>query len=56
MCQPDQSNANLKRLCEQGGVRLMPQDEQLRDPQAETEIQPNQVIRIGKRDYFRLKN
>lgn len=55
LCQPEQSNTNLKRLSEQGGVRLLPQDEQLKDPQAEIEIQQNQVIRIGKRDYFRLQ-
>ncbi len=55
LCQPEQSNANLKRLSEQGGVRLMPQDEQLTDPQAEIELEQDQVIRIGKRDYFRLQ-
>ncbi|KUK79266.1 MAG: Tyrosine--tRNA ligase [Microgenomates bacterium 39_7] len=55
LCQPEQSNARLKRLCEQGGVRLLPQDKQLKDHQVEIELEPDQVIRVGKRDYFRLQ-
>jgi tyrosyl-tRNA synthetase len=54
LCQPESSNSQLRRLAEQGGVRLMPQDQKLTNPYAELEIQNQQVIRIGKRDYYQL--
>ncbi|MBD3250708.1 MAG: tyrosine--tRNA ligase [Candidatus Pacebacteria bacterium] len=54
-CQPDQSNSHLRRLIEQGGVRLMPEDKKLTDPYAEIEIKSGQVIRIGKRDFYQLQ-
>lgn len=54
-CQPDVSNSQLRRLSEQGGVRLMPEEEKLTDPYAKIDVKTGQVIKIGKRNYFQLK-
>jgi tyrosyl-tRNA synthetase len=54
-CQPETSNSQLKRLSQQGGVRLMPQDEKLTDPYQEIKIKEEQVVRIGKRNYYQLQ-
>lgn len=53
-CQPKQSSSQLKRLAEQGGVRLLPQDEKLTDYQQEIQVEEEQVIRIGKRSHYKL--
>ncbi len=55
LCQGKTSNSQLKRLCQQGAVRLMPQDEKLSDPYQEIEIEDEQVIKIGKRNYYQLQ-
>jgi tyrosyl-tRNA synthetase len=54
-CQPDESNSQLKRLCEQSAVRLMPQDKKLSDPLERITVEDGQVIKIGKRNFYRLK-
>ncbi len=53
-CQPEQSNAQLKRLCEQGGVKLEPSGQKLDDYSAEVEVKSGQVIKIGKRNYYKI--
>ena len=53
-CQPEQSNAQLKRLCEQGGVKLEPSAQKLDNYSAEIEVKSGQVIKIGKRNYYRI--
>ncbi len=55
MCQPNESNSNLKRLSKQGAVRLLPQEVQLDDYQQEVELETDQVIKIGKRKYYKIK-
>jgi tyrosyl-tRNA synthetase len=55
LCSSHLSNAQLKRLCEQGGVQLEPAGERLTDYNAQIKIQTDQVIRIGKRHYYQLK-
>lgn len=54
LCQPKESNAQLRRLCQQGGVRLMPQDKKLLDPTQKITIKNKQVIKVGKRNFYRL--
>ncbi len=54
-CQPDTSNSQLRRLSEQGGVKLMPEEKKVTDPYAELDIKNEQVIKIGKRKYYQLK-
>ncbi len=46
------SNAEARRLVEQGGVRL--DDEVLKDPRATVSPQPGQVLRAGKRKFARI--
>jgi tyrosyl-tRNA synthetase len=53
-CQPKQSNSQLKRLAQQGAVRFMPQDKKLTNPYQEIKIDKGQVLRIGKRKYYKL--
>lgn len=55
LCQPEQSSAQLKRLCEQGAVRLEPGSEQLHKYTSEIEVKHRQVIKIGKRDFYQLE-
>jgi len=49
-----QSTSDLRRLIDQGGVELLPQAEKL--SQAEQKLNPAdlQIIRVGKRRYFRV--
>lgn len=54
-CQPQESNSQLKRLCEQSAVRLMPQDKKLTDPLEKISIEAGQVIKVGKRNFYHLK-
>jgi tyrosyl-tRNA synthetase len=55
LCQPEESNAQLKRLCQQGGVKLMPQDEKLLDPNQKINFDDQQVIKVGKRNFYKLQ-
>ena len=54
VCQPKQSKGQLRRLCEQGAVKLMPQDEKLIDAVAKITVDNDQVIKIGKRNFYQL--
>ena len=54
-CQPEKSNTQLKRLCEQSAVRLMPQDKKLIDPLEKILVKAGQVVKIGKRSFYRLQ-
>lgn len=55
LCKPDKSNGELKRLITQGAVELIEQSEVITDPQRSVEITQPSVIRIGKRNFYRLQ-
>lgn len=55
LCEPDKSNGELKRLITQGAVELVEQSEVITDPQRSVEITQPSVIRIGKRNFYRLQ-
>jgi len=54
LCVPIESASNLKRLLEQGGVELLPGGEKLSDPNQNIEVEKMDIIRIGKRRYFKM--
>ncbi len=54
-CQPNESASQLKRLATQGGVVMLPQEKKLTDPLAEVSVKGEQVLRIGKRNFYQLK-
>ncbi len=54
-CQPQESKAQLRRLCEQGAVKLLPQEKKLTDALQQLTIQDQQVIKVGKKNFYRLK-
>ncbi len=54
-CDSQISSNQLKRLAEQGAVNLLPEEEKLTDPFAFISVKNNQVIKIGKRKYFKIK-
>jgi len=51
---PDESSGNLRRLIEQGGVELLPNGEQPTDLNLMVEVKDLEVIKIGKRKYFKV--
>lgn len=53
-CLPEESNTNLRRLLEQGAVELLPQAEKPTDPYQNIVVNTVDVIRIGKRKYFKI--
>lgn len=53
-CMPEESNTNLRRLLEQGAVELLPQREKPTDPYQNVAINTVDIIRIGKRKYFKI--
>lgn len=55
LCQPDQSKSNLRRLIEQGGVELIEKEGVITNPKIMINLVNGQVIRIGKRNFYRLK-
>ncbi|HQM15948.1 MAG TPA: tyrosine--tRNA ligase, partial [Candidatus Woesebacteria bacterium] len=55
LCKPNESSAQLKRLCAQKAVRLMPQGQVLSDPAQTLNIADSQIIKIGKREFFQLQ-
>lgn len=55
MCKPSLSNAQLKRLCEQGGVKILPDEKLLEDPQENIILNSNSIIKIGKRDFYKIQ-
>ncbi len=54
LCLPQESNSQFRRWIEQGAVRLMPEDKKLTDPYQNIKLENNQVIRVGKRRYFKI--
>lgn len=54
-CPTGQSANQLKRLCTQGAVALYPQEERLTDPFASIKLSNDQVIKVGKRNFYQLK-
>jgi tyrosyl-tRNA synthetase len=54
LCRQDETNSNLRRLIEQGGVELMTTNERPTDPFQIMTIADGSIIRIGKRSYFKL--
>ena len=48
-----ESNANIRRMIEQGGIQL--DGEKLTDPAAELELPDGGVLRIGKKRMVRVK-
>jgi tyrosyl-tRNA synthetase len=53
-CLPDETNGNLKRLVEQGAVELLPAGEKPSDFTAELTVKELDIVRIGKRRYFKI--
>lgn len=53
IAQPDASKSELRRLIEQGGVEF--DGKKHFNPLDEVEIQDGTVVRIGKREYFRIE-
>lgn len=47
------SRSEARRLIDQGGVSI--EGEKYTDPQAEISVQPGQIVRVGKRKYFRVR-
>jgi tyrosyl-tRNA synthetase len=56
LCLPEESNSNLRRLVEQGGVELTESGEKPTDFHQRVKISDGEVIRVGKRKYFKLIN
>jgi tyrosyl-tRNA synthetase len=54
LCVPTESASNLKRLIEQGGVELIPTGERPNDVQATLNFDKVEVIKVGKRRYFKI--
>jgi tyrosyl-tRNA synthetase len=55
LCPTEMSTSDLKRIVEQGGVELLPSGEKPTDSTAEIAVRDVEVIRVGKRRYFRLE-
>ncbi len=54
VCAPEETSGNLRRLIEQGGVELLPAGERPTDLNVEVEVAKIEVVKIGKRRYFKL--
>ena len=54
LCLPDESSSNIKRLIQQKAIELVDQKKILTNPFEEINIKGNSVIRVGKRNYFKL--
>ncbi len=55
LCQPEESNSNLRRLIEQGAVELLPSGDKPLVPAQQIQIIPEMVVRVGKRRYYQIK-
>lgn len=54
LCMPNESNSNLRRLIEQGAVELLPTSEKPTDFTKQISLSTIEVIKVGKRKYFKL--
>lgn len=54
-CPTDLSSSELKRLIEQGGVEVLPAGVKAANPDDEIDLTQVEIIRVGKRRYFRLQ-
>jgi tyrosyl-tRNA synthetase len=54
MCLPEESKSNLRRLAEQKGVELLPAGELPTDIHQIVDVTKIDVIRVGKRRYFKI--
>jgi tyrosyl-tRNA synthetase len=55
-CLPEESSSNLRRLLEQSAVELLPAGDKPTDPFSEVTVANLDIIRIGKRRYFKIKH
>ncbi len=53
---PDESNANLRRLITQGAIELHPSGERPTDINHTVDISTLEAIKIGKRNFFKIKS
>jgi tyrosyl-tRNA synthetase len=53
-CLPEESASNLRRLIEQQAVELLPSSQRPTDPNQLIELKKLDVIRVGKRRYFKI--
>lgn len=51
---PEQSNSQLRRLCEQGAVKVLPEENKLTDPYQEIAVKQDMVLRVGKKEFFKI--
>lgn len=56
LCAPTETSSNLRRLVEQGGVELLPASERPTDINTEVDVSKIEVVKIGKRRYFKLQH
>lgn len=52
----DESKSQLRRLIEQSAVELLPNGQKPTDPYEEVDLSQTQIIRVGKRRYFRIES
>jgi len=55
LCVPEESNSNLRRLIEQKGIELLPSATQPSDIHEVIDVTKVEVLRVGKRRYFKIK-
>lgn len=55
LCLPEESGSNLRRLISQGAVELIPSGSRPTDLEERVGLENIQVVRIGKRKFFRVK-
>ncbi|NCN03733.1 MAG: tyrosine--tRNA ligase [Candidatus Pacebacteria bacterium] len=53
LCDQQSSNSQLRRVIEQGGVEL--DGEKIQDPYLDLNLTTGQVIKVGKRKYYKIK-
>lgn len=53
-CEPNESRGNLRRLVEQGGITLYPEEKKPNDPTTVISIKDTDAVKIGKRKFFRI--
>lgn len=53
LCDQESSNSQLRRIIEQGGVEL--DGKKIQDPYSGLDLTSGQVIKVGKRKYYKIK-